>query len=136
MMTFMSVIAVVLIVIVIPILLVTLIVKAIMKKPLEKVLKALKVCGLSFVLLLILSVLVNPDTWCKHDMQPVGNIFKCTKCDHEETEVEEKPMVENKENNISEVKIPDNDWKTTLSEKGFTSEEISSYEEIFKHSYF
>lgn len=87
-----------------------------------------------------------------HDMQPVENGQKCAVCGYEEITKEavkeEKPVVKEKpstekveeskkdepvEKTVKEEKQPKekaNDWKSVFAEKGFTDEEISSYEEI------
>lgn len=94
---FIGIIVAILIIVVIPALIITLIVRAIKKKPLKKVLMVLKISGISLIPLVILGVITDPNTWCKHEYSITSEVkstcteqgkivYKCEKCEREKTD--------------------------------------------------
>lgn len=76
----------------------------------------------------------------EHDMQPIENGFKCSVCGYEEITKQETPEPKENEasNQIVAKEISENsktdeihsNLEKSFRDKGFTSEEISSYKEI------
>lgn len=115
---------IILLIVVIPVLTVTLLVRLLMRKRVRKLVIIDLICVGMIIPLTIGGVLTDPKTWEKK-AEPVEKeevIKEDTPIAEEVDEPNEKPVEEPKEKT--------NDWKSVFSEKGFSEEEISSYEEI------
>ena len=80
-----------------PVLGVILAVRVVMKKPIKKLRKGILICVVSLILLLILSVLTEPATWCNHEYTIIEEVVptcsdrgrvvkKCSVCGNEGVE--------------------------------------------------